>query len=40
VDWVFLHPDYLSILVCDFSLIARSATSHVTISLNGCAPHT
>jgi len=37
---VFLNPDYLSILFCDFPLIARSGTSHVTISLIGCAPHT
>jgi len=36
---VFLNPDYLSILFCDFPLIARSGTSHVTISLIGCAPH-
>ena len=25
---------------CDFPLIARSGTSHVTISLFGCVPHT
>jgi len=25
---------------CDFPLIARSGTSHITISLIGCAPHT
>jgi len=25
---------------CDFPLIARSRTSHITISLIGCAPHT
>jgi len=37
---VFLNPGYLSILFCDFALIARSATSHATISLIGCAPHT
>jgi len=37
---VFLSPDYLSILFRDFLLIARSGTSHVTISLIGCAPHT
>jgi len=37
---VFLNPDYLSILFCDFPLIARSGTSQVTISLIGCAPHT
>jgi len=37
--WVFLNPDYLSILFCDFPLIARSGTSHVTISLIGCAPY-
>ena len=37
---VFLNPDYLSIVFCDFPLIARSGTSHATISLIGCAPHT
>jgi len=37
---VFLNPDYLSILFRDFSLIARSGASHVTVSLNGCAPRT
>jgi len=37
---VFLNPDYLSILFCDFPLIARSGTSHATISLFGRAPHT
>ena len=31
------NPDYLWILFCDFPLIARSGTSHVTISLIGCA---
>jgi len=31
----FLNPDYLSILFCDFPLIARSGTSHVAISLIG-----
>jgi len=36
----FLNPNYLSILFCDFALIARSGTSHVTISLIGCALHT
>jgi len=40
VDWVFLNHDYLSNLFCDFPLIARSAASHVTISLIRCAPHT
>jgi len=40
VGCFFLNPDYLSILFSDFPLIARSATSHVTISLIGCAPHT
>ena len=25
----FLNPDYLSIIICDFPLIARSRTSHV-----------
>jgi len=38
---VFLNPDYyLSIVFCDFPLIARSGTSHVSISLIGCASHT
>jgi len=37
---VFLNLDYLSILFYDFPLTARSGTSHVTISLIGCAPHT
>jgi len=32
--------NYLSILFNDFSLIARSGKSHVTIGLIGCAPHT
>jgi len=27
-------------LFCDFPLIARFGTSHVTINLIGCAPHT
>jgi len=36
----FFYPDYLSILFCDFPMSARSGTSHVTISLIGCAPHT
>jgi len=40
VCWVFLNPDYPSILFCDFPLITRSATSHITIILIGCAPHT
>jgi len=31
---------YLSILVCDFPLIARSGKSHVTIRVIGCAPYT
>ena len=34
---------FLNVIVfqpfCDFPLIARSGTSHVTISLFGCAPH-
>jgi len=37
---IFLNPDYLSILFCDFLFVARSGTSNVTISLIGCAPHT
>jgi len=37
---VFLNPDYLSILFCNFPLISRSGISYVTISLIGCAPHT
>jgi len=37
---IFLNPDYLSILFCNFPLIARSGTSHVTIRLIVCAPHT
>jgi len=36
----FFNPDYLSIIFCDFPLIARSRTSLVTINLIGCAPHT
>jgi len=40
VGWVFLDPDYLSILFYDFPLIARFGTSHVIISLIGYAPHT
>jgi len=40
VGWVFLNPDYLSILFCKFPLIARSGKSHATISLIECAPHT
>jgi len=35
---VFLNPDYLSILFCDFPLIAQSGKSQVTISLIGCVP--
>jgi len=31
---------YLSILLCDFPLIARSGTIHVTTSFIGCTPHT
>ena len=37
---VFLKPGYLSILFCDFPLIEQSGTTHITISLVGCAPHT
>jgi len=37
---IFLNPDYLSILFCNFPLIARSGTSHVIISLIGCALQT
>jgi len=37
---VFLNPDYLSILFCDFPLIARSGTSHVTINSIGRSPYT
>jgi len=36
----FFNPDYPLTPFCDFALIARSGTSHVTISLIGCAPHT
>jgi len=36
---VFLNPGYLSILFCDFPLIARSGTADVTISLIGRAPY-
>ena len=42
----FLKNGFFSTLIafqsfiCDFPLIARSGTSHVTISLFGCAPHT
>jgi len=32
--WLSFNP------ICDFPLIARSGTSHVTISLIGFAPHT
>jgi len=35
---VFLNLEYLSILFCDFRLIARSVKSHDAISLIGCAP--
>ena len=37
---VFLNPHYLSIIFCDFPMIARSGTSQVTIKLIGCALHT
>jgi len=37
---VFLNPDYISNLVCDFPLTARSGTTKVTISLIGRAPYT
>jgi len=30
---------YLSSLFCDFPLIARSGTIHVTVSLIGCDAH-
>jgi len=33
---IFLNPDPL----CDFPLIERSGTSHVTINAVECAPHT
>jgi len=36
----FPNSDYLSILFVIFLLIARSGTSHVTISLIGSAPNT
>ena len=36
----FFNPVCVSILFCVFPLIARSGTSHVTISLTECAPHT
>ena len=36
----FLNPDYISILFCDFPLIAQAGTSHVTISLIWCASNT
>jgi len=36
----FFNLDYLSILFCDFPLIARSGTRHVTTSLTGRAPCT
>jgi len=32
--WLSFNP------FCDFPLIVRSGTSHVTISLIGCTPHT
>jgi len=35
-----MKPDCLSILYCDFSLIPRSRTSHVTFSLIVRAPYT
>jgi len=34
---MFFNPDYLSKLFRDFPLIARSGTSHVTVSLIGRA---
>jgi len=37
---VFLNPDYISNLFCDFPLTARSGTTKVTISLIGRAPYT
>jgi len=38
---VFFSQSWLSFSpFCDFPLIARSGTSHVTINLIGCAPHT
>jgi len=37
---VFLNPDYLSILFCDFPVMARSGTTDVTISLIGRARYT
>ena len=36
----FFNTDYFSTFFCDFPLIARSGTSHVTISLIGCASYT
>ena len=35
----FLNADELSIHFCDFPLIPRSETSHVTISVIGRAPY-
>jgi len=35
-----LQRPCLSILLCDFPLIARSGINHVTISLVGCSLHT
>jgi len=32
--------NYLSILFCDFPLIAQSGKGHVTNSFIGCAQHT
>jgi len=45
VSWLFQKNGFFSTLIvfqyfCDFPLIAWSGTSHVTISLVGCAPHT
>ena len=36
----FFQPWSSSVLFCDFPLVTRSGTSHVTISLIGCASHT
>ena len=36
----FSNLDIFQYFFCDFPLIARSGTSHITISLIGCAPHT
>ena len=35
----FSQPRLFFTPFCDITLIARSGISHVTISLNGCAPH-